>query len=62
MLAELSLAFGLVLFIEGLLYGLFPDGMKRMIEVVAEQPSSVLRTTGLAIAVLGLGIVWMERA
>lgn len=58
---ELLIALALVLVIEGALYALFPDAMKRMMVSVAEQPGSVLRSAGLAAATIGVGIVWLLR-
>ncbi|MEP3484732.1 MAG: DUF2065 domain-containing protein, partial [Sneathiella sp.] len=47
MLEMLLLAGALVLFFEGVLYALFPDGMKRMMISVLEMPSGNLRMAGL---------------
>ncbi len=58
---ELLIALALVLVIEGTLYALFPDAMKRMMAAVAEQPGSALRSAGLAAATIGVGIVWLLR-
>ena len=58
---ELLIALALVLVIEGALYALFPDAMKRMMVTVAEQPGSALRSAGLAAATTGVGIVWLLR-
>lgn len=51
----------LVLVIEGALYALFPDGMKRMMAQVLEIPSSAMRIAGLAAAVLGVLLLWLVR-
>jgi uncharacterized protein len=58
---DLWVALGLVLVIEGALYALFPDGMKRMLETLREMPASTLRWSGLASAIIGFGIVWAIR-
>jgi uncharacterized protein len=58
---ELLIALALVLVIEGTLYALFPDAMKRMMVSVAEQPGAALRSAGLAAATIGVGIVWLLR-
>lgn len=60
-MTELWIALALVLVIEGSLYALFPEGMKRAMLVVLEQPPGSLRTSGLALAVLGVGLVWLIR-
>jgi uncharacterized protein YjeT (DUF2065 family) len=54
-------ALALVLIMEGAAYALFPDGLKRMMAVVQEVPSSTLRALGMAVAVTGLIIVWLIR-
>ncbi len=58
---DLILALGLVLVIEGSLYALFPEGMKRAMITVLEQPSSMIRPVGLGVAIFGLLIVWLIR-
>ena len=55
---ELIIAFGLFLFIEGILYALFPSKMKNMLSKLNEVNSSQLRTGGLIFAVIGFFIVW----
>lgn len=59
MLSEFILAGALVLFIEGALYALFPDGMKKMMISVLDTPSHNLRIFGIAAAVIGVLIVWL---
>ena len=51
----------LVFVIEGALYALFPDGMKRMIEQALTLPSSWLRSAGLASTCLGVVALWLIR-
>lgn len=58
---ELGLAFGLILALEGALYALFPNGMKKMMLMVMAQPSENLRMTGLGTAIVGVGIIWLMR-
>jgi len=55
---ELIIAFGLFLFIEGILYALFPSKMKSMIQKLNEVNNSQLRTGGFIFAVLGFIIIW----
>ena len=55
---ELIIAFGLFLFIEGILYALFPSKMKNMLKVVEKTPSNQLRIGGLLFAIIGFAIVW----
>ncbi len=58
---DFFVAIGLVLVIEGALYALFPEGMKRMALSVERVPPSALRTAGLLAAVIGVGVVWLMR-
>ena len=55
---ELIIAFGLFLFIEGILYALFPSKMKNMLKKLDMIKDSQLRTGGLIFAVIGFLIVW----
>jgi uncharacterized protein YjeT (DUF2065 family) len=55
---ELILAFGLFLFIEGILYALFPSKMKSMLKKVELIKDSQLRSGGLVFAVIGFIIIW----
>ena len=55
---ELFIAFGLFLFIEGILYALFPSKMKNMLSKLNEVNDSQLRTGGLVFAVIGFLIIW----
>jgi uncharacterized protein YjeT (DUF2065 family) len=58
---ELGVAFGLMLVIEGVLYALAPDAMRRMIAAVMALPEQTVRFTGIAVAVAGLIIVMLAR-
>ena len=55
---ELIIAFGLFLFIEGLLYALFPAKMKNMLFKLNQISDSQLRTGGLIFAIIGFVIIW----
>ena len=55
---ELIIAFGLFLFIEGILYALFPSKMKNMLLKLNEINNSQLRSGGLVFAVIGFIIIW----
>ena len=55
---ELIIAFGLFLFIEGVLYAIFPSKMKNMIMKLNEATDNQLRTGGLIFAVIGFFIIW----
>jgi uncharacterized protein len=58
---DLIAALGLVLVIEGIVFALFPEGLKRKLIAALEMPSSTLRAFGLFAAVAGLTVVWMVR-
>ena len=55
---ELIIAFGLFLFIEGILYALFPSKMKNMLKKMEVIKDSQLRTGGLFFAIIGFIIIW----
>jgi len=55
---ELIIAFGLFLFIEGILYALFPSKMKSMLLKLNDVTNSQLRTGGLIFVVIGFIIIW----
>jgi len=55
---ELIIAFGLFLFIEGILYALFPSKMKNIIKKMELIKNSQLRSGGLIFAVIGFIIIW----
>ncbi len=55
---ELIIAIGLLLFIEGLLYALFPSKMKNMLKVIEKMQANQLRIGGLIFAIIGFAIVW----
>jgi len=55
---ELIIAIGLLLFIEGILYALFPSKMKNMLKSIEKLPINQLRMGGLLFSVIGFFIVW----
>jgi len=55
---ELIIAFGLFLFIEGILYALFPSKMKSILKKMEMIKDSQLRSGGLVFAVIGFIIIW----
>ena len=54
-------ALGLVLVIEGAVYSLFPDAIRRIGKTAESMPDSWLRIGGLVAAVIGVGLVWLVR-
>jgi hypothetical protein len=59
---ELVIAFGLLLFIEGILYALFPSKMKNMLKTIEKMEVNQLRTGGLIFASIGFAIVWYYKS
>ena len=55
---ELIVAFGLLLFIEGILYALFPSKMKNMLKKIDTVKEGQLRSGGLIFAIIGFFIIW----
>ena len=55
---ELLVALGLLFFIEGILYALFPSKMKNMLKAVERMSTSQLRVGGLVFAIIGFIIIW----
>jgi uncharacterized protein YjeT (DUF2065 family) len=60
-MSDLFTALALAVALEGIVYALFPDGMKRMMAIAMEQPSSTLRVAGLSLSTLAVGLVWLIR-
>ncbi|MGH7058836.1 MAG: DUF2065 family protein [Stellaceae bacterium] len=46
---------------EGALYALFPEGMKRAAARAVAVPPQALRMAGLAACCVGVGLVWLVR-
>lgn len=55
----LLIAFCLVLVIEGLLYALFPDQVKRLMAMALSIPQENLRIFGLLIAITGIVLIYL---
>ena len=55
---ELIIAFGLFLFIEGIIYALFPSKMKSMLQKLNQVNNNQLRTGGFVFAIIGFIIIW----
>ena len=55
---ELIIAFGLFLFIEGILYALFPSKIKSMLLKLSDVTNGQLRTGGLIFTIIGFIIIW----
>ena len=56
------IGFGLILIVEGLIYAIFPEGMKKLLTCMIDMPVSALRSGGLVAAVIGLALLWAMKA
>jgi len=54
-------ALGVVLVLEGLLYGGFPAAAQRFAAEIAEAPEGLLRIVGMVAMVIGVVVVWFVR-
>ncbi len=59
---ELVIAFGLFLFIEGILYALFPSKMKNMLKKLEFVKDSQLRFGGFIFALTGFIIIYFIKS
>ena len=57
---ELIIAFGLFLFIEGILYAIFPSKMKSMLKKLELISDSQLRIGGLIFMIIGFIIIYFK--
>ena len=55
---DLIVALGLFLFIEGILYALFPSKMKSMLEKLKMINDKQLRSGGIIFTLIGFFIIW----
>ncbi|HEB80240.1 MAG TPA: DUF2065 domain-containing protein [Rhodospirillales bacterium] len=60
-MTDLYTALALALAIEGALYALFPQTMRRMMAQALAMPAGALRSAGLTAAVIGVALVWLIR-
>lgn len=60
-MSDFLAAIGLVLVVEGLVYGGFPGLAKRLATEVLTTPENILRVGGLVSIAAGVGIVWLVR-
>ena len=59
---ELIIAFGLFLFIEGILYAIFPSKMKSMLKKLELINVNQMRIGGLIFAILGFIIIYYSKS
>ena len=59
---ELAIAFGLFLFVEGILYAIFPAKMRNMLKKLELVKNSQLRSGGLIFAIIGFIIIYYTKS
>ena len=59
---ELIIAFGLFLFIEGVLYALIPSKMKNMLKKLEVVKDSQLRVGGLVFVIMGFLVIYFMKS
>jgi uncharacterized protein YjeT (DUF2065 family) len=55
---DLISALGLLLFIEGLFFAIFPTRIKNMVKAIEKIPETKLRSIGVFFLIVGFLIVW----
>jgi len=61
-MTDFFVAIGLAITLEGILYALFPDGMKKMMLQILSMPSNSVRSAGITAAMIGVALVWLVRS
>ena len=61
-MTELIIAFGLFLFIEGIMYAIFPAKMKSMLKKLELINDNQLRSAGLIFALIGFIIIYFTKS
>lgn len=60
-MADFLAAIGLVLVLEGIVYGGFPGFARKLAAEMLSMPENLLRVGGLVAIAAGVGIVWLVR-
>jgi len=58
---EILTAIGLLLFLEGIFYAIFPRGMKNMLNMLRDMSEQKLRIGGLIFAIIGFIIIFLVK-
>tara|TARA_B000000441_G_C21630800_1_gene283282 strand:+ start:116 stop:301 length:186 start_codon:yes stop_codon:yes gene_type:complete len=56
--SDIITAIGLLLFIEGLAFAIFPSRIKNMLKMIENIPENKLRSIGIFFLLVGFFIVW----
>ena len=59
---ELIIAFGLFLVLEGLIYALFPNGVKAAARELPSIPDQTIRIFGVVAIAAGVLVVWLVKS
>lgn len=59
---DLLVALALAIALEGALYALFPEGMRRAMVIILGQPADRIRMIGLLVCAAGVGLIWLIRS
>ena len=60
--SDLFAALGLALVLEGAVYTLLPDAMRKLMEQILALPVANVRTIGLFTALVGFALIWLVRS
>ena len=60
-MSDIITALGLLLFIEGLAFAIFPSRIKNMLKMIENIPNNKLRLTGILFLSIGFIIIWYIR-
>lgn len=60
-MSDFATAIALVLVLEGVIWALMPDGMKRAAMLALTLENGQLRTGGLMMAAFGVFLIWLMR-
>jgi uncharacterized protein YjeT (DUF2065 family) len=60
-MTDLLTAIALAIALEGALYAIFPEAMKKFMVQVLDQPDIALRRAGMTAVVAGVACIWLIR-
>ena len=61
-MTDLLTAIALAIALEGALYALFPEAMKKFMLQILDQPDTALRRAGLTAVIAGVALGWLVRS
>lgn len=61
-MSEILIAISLAIALEGALYAMFPEAMKKFMAQVGDQPDSNLRFAGMTAVVFGVVCIWLIKS